>query len=414
LVIFILAISQFTVILDFMVMSPLGDLLIKSMDMHASSFGIVVSAYAFSAGVSGLLTAGFADKYDRKKLLLFFYTGFIIGTIFCGIADTFYTLVAARIITGLFGGVIGSISMAIITDLFALEKRGRVMGFVQMGFGASQVLGIPIGLYIANKMGWEAPFLFIAGLAILIAIVIVVRLKPVDAHLGMEVQKKAISHLVQTLKKKPYHVGFLTTAVLSVGGFMMMPYGTVFAVNNLGISNEQWPFLFMASGVSSLLIMPIIGKTSDSVNKYKLFAGATICLRVICVIYSNLSSARFVWVLVITICMMMGSMSPRVPSSSVVSGVPDMQARGAFRRIKASLQQIEGGIAATIAGLIVYPQNKFSPLERYDMVGYAVVAISLVSILLMYRVDRLVKAKISNIPSSVLDKPTAPSTHTQS
>lgn len=414
LVIFILAISQFTVILDFMVMSPLGDLLIKSMDMHASSFGIVVSAYAFSAGVSGLLTAGFADKYDRKKLLLFFYTGFIIGTIFCGIADTFYTLVAARIITGLFGGVIGSISMAIITDLFALEKRGRVMGFVQMGFGASQVLGIPIGLYIANKMGWEAPFLFIAGLAILIAIVIVVRLKPVDAHLGMEVQKKAISHLVQTLKKKPYHVGFLTTAVLSVGGFMMMPYGTVFAVNNLGISNEQLPFLFMASGVSSLLIMPIIGKMSDSVNKYKLFAGATIWLMVICVIYTNLSTTPFIWVLVINICMMMGIMSRMVPSSALVSAVPDMQDRGAFMSINASLQQIAGGIAATIAGLIVYQQNKFSPLERYNMVGYAVVAISLVSILLMYRVDRLVKAKISNIPSSVLDKPTAPSTHTQS
>src|SRR5690606_14520377 len=348
-VIFILAISQFTVILVFMVISPLGDLLIYSMDMHAKSFGIVVSAYACSAGVSGLLSACFADKYDRKKLLLFFYTGFIIGTICCGIAHTFYTLLSAKIITGLFGGVIGSISMAIITDLFALEKRGRVMGFVQMGFGASQVLGIPIGLYIANKMGWEAPFLFIAGLAILIAIVIVVRLKPVDAHLGMEVQKKAISHLVQTLKKKPYHVGFLTTAVLSVGGFMMMPYGTVFAVNNLGISNEQLPFLFMASGVSSLLIMPIIGKMSDSVNKYKLFAGATIWLMVICVIYTNLSTTPFIWVLVINICMMMGIMSRMVPSSALVSAVPDMQDRGAFMSINASLQQIAGGIAATIA-----------------------------------------------------------------
>src|SRR5690606_33040037 len=279
-VIFILAITQFTIILDFMVMSPLGDILVKSMNINASSFGNIVSAYAYSAGISGLLTAGFADKFDRKKLLVFFYFGFIVGTVFCGIANSYNSIILARIITGLFGGVIGSISMAIITDLFILEKRGRVMGFVQMGFGASQVLGIPIGLYIANKMGWEAPFLFIAGLAVLIAIVIVLRLKPVDAHLGMEVQKKAISHLVQTLKKKPYRIGFLTTAVLSVGGFMMMPYGTVFAVNNLGISNEQLPFLFMVSGVSSLLIMPFIGKMSDRVNKYKLFAIATIWLMV--------------------------------------------------------------------------------------------------------------------------------------
>src|SRR4051812_44630393 len=131
-VIFILAITQFTVILDFMVMSPLGDMLMKSLNLKPSAFGLAVSAYAFSAGISGLLTAGFADRFDRKKLLLFFYIGFIGGTIFCGLAHTYAVLVAARIITGLFGGVIGSISMAIITDLFALQQRGRVMGYIQM------------------------------------------------------------------------------------------------------------------------------------------------------------------------------------------------------------------------------------------------------------------------------------------
>jgi predicted MFS family arabinose efflux permease len=145
--VFILAITQFTVILDFMVMSPLGDILMKSLSLKPTHFGLVVSAYAFSAGISGLLTAGFADKFDRKKLLLFFYVGFIAGTILCGIVTSYTLLVAARIITGLFGGVIGSISMAIVADLFTIQQRGRVMGFIQMGFGASQILGIPIGLY---------------------------------------------------------------------------------------------------------------------------------------------------------------------------------------------------------------------------------------------------------------------------
>jgi len=112
--IFILAITQFTVILDFMVMSPLGDILMKSLTIKPSHFGIAVSAYAFSAGVSGLLTAGFADKFDRKKLLLFFYIGFIVGTVLCGVVQSYELLVVARIITGLFGGVIGSISMAIV------------------------------------------------------------------------------------------------------------------------------------------------------------------------------------------------------------------------------------------------------------------------------------------------------------
>lgn len=406
LVIFILAISQFTVILDFMVMSPLGDLLIKSMNMDASAFGIVVSAYAFSAGASGMLTAGFADKYDRKKLLLFFYTGFIIGTVFCGLANSFYALVAARIITGLFGGVIGSISMAIITDLFALEQRGRVMGFVQMGFGASQVLGIPIGLYIANRMGWEAPFLFIAGFAVLIVILIAMRLKPVNAHLVLQKdQKNAFRHLLNTLKKKPYRIGFLATAILSVGGFMMMPYGTVFAVNNLKISHEQLPFLFMASGLSSLVIMPLIGKLSDKVNKNKLFAIATTWLMIVCIVYTNLSATPFIIVLLINIFMMIGIMSRMVPSSALISAVPEMQDRGAFMSINASLQQIAGGIAAAVAGLIVYQQDKFSPLEHYDIVGYTVVAISIISILLMSRVNNLVKSRTSKVVNTASEEP---------
>ncbi|ACU61708.1 MFS transporter [Chitinophaga pinensis] len=155
-VIFVLAVTQFTVILDFMVISPLGDVLMKSLSLRLQAFGFAVSTYAFSAGISGLLTAVFADRFDRKKLLLFFYIGFVIGTVLCGLAHSYTLLVAARIVTGLFGGVIASISMAIITDLFTLQQRGRVMGYVQMGFGASQVLGIPIGLYLANALGWEA------------------------------------------------------------------------------------------------------------------------------------------------------------------------------------------------------------------------------------------------------------------
>src|SRR5512133_2960026 len=160
-VIGLLAVLQFTVVLDFMVLSPLGAQLMKVLQLTTSQFGMAVSGYAFSAGISGLLAAGFADKFDRKKLLIFFYTGFIIGTFLCGIAPNYYFLLSARIITGFFGGVISSISYAIISDLFSLKVRGRVMGFVQMAFATSQVMGIPVGLYFANRVGWHAPFLLI-------------------------------------------------------------------------------------------------------------------------------------------------------------------------------------------------------------------------------------------------------------
>ena len=126
-----LAFLQFAVILDFMLMSPLGALIMPSLSITPAQFGTVVSAYAFSAGISGLLTAGFADRFDRKKLLLFFYTGFILGTLWCGVAQSFESLLLARIVTGVFGGVIGSIVLAIATDLFPPQMRGRVMGMMQ-------------------------------------------------------------------------------------------------------------------------------------------------------------------------------------------------------------------------------------------------------------------------------------------
>src|SRR6478672_1640430 len=260
LVIVMLALTQFTVVLDFMVMSPLGDMLMKSMSLKTTQFGFAVSGYAFSAGISGLLTAGFADKFDRKKLLLFFYIGFIVGTILCSISNSYWMVLIARIITGLFGGVIGSISLAIIADLFDIHHRGRVMGFVQMGFGASQVLGIPIGLYLANQWGWRAPFCLVIGMSTLIAIMIIAKLKPVTAHLAAQHDRSPVRHLLNTFSQRNYRIGFLATAFLSIGGFMMMPFSSAFAVNNLGVTHEQLPFLFMVSGCSSLVIMPLVGR----------------------------------------------------------------------------------------------------------------------------------------------------------
>jgi predicted MFS family arabinose efflux permease len=395
-VIFILAITQFTVILDFMVMSPLGDMLMKSLSLKPQAFGFAVSAYAFSAGISGLLTAGFADRFDRKKLLLFFYCGFILGTIFCGMAQSYAVLVAARIITGLFGGVIGSISMAIITDMFALQQRGRVMGFIQMGFGGSQVLGVPIGLYLANLWSWEAPFWMVAGLSIAIAIAIALYLKPITAHLAVQRDKSAFLHLLHTVAKADYRVGFTATALLSIGGFMMMPFGSAFAINNLKITNHQLPMLFMVSGVSSLFIMPLIGKLSDKIDKFKIFAVASVWMMIMCVVYTNLTVTPLWLVMGLNILMMMGIMSRMIPSSALTSAIPEMADRGAFMSINASLQQIAGGIAAAVAGMIVSQPSKGAPLVNYNVVGYVIVGISMLSIFTLWRVDKLTKKRMEN------------------
>ncbi len=393
LVIALLAVTQFTVILDFMVISPLGDFLMKSMSLHPDQFGLVVSAYAFSAGISGLLTAGFADRFDRKKLLLFFYAGFIAGTLCCGLAHSYSMLLTARIITGLFGGVIGSVSMAIVTDLFVIEQRGRVMGFMQMGFGASQVLGIPIGLYIANQWGWQAPFWMVACIAVIVAVLISVKLQPVNKHLALQHDRSAFMHLLHTVAKRNYRIGFTATALLSIGGFMMMPFGSAFAINNLHVTPHELPLLFMVAGIGSLIIMPLIGKLSDRIDKFKLFTIASVYMMVMVVVYTNLT-VQPLWVVMIFNVLMMGGIFGRmVPATALTTSIPDAQDRGAFMSINASLQQIAGGIAAAVGGMIVTQKDKFSPLEHYNTLGYLIVFTSIISIGLLYRVSRMIKAK---------------------
>lgn len=392
-VILILALAQFTVVLDFMVMSPLGDLLMKSMDLSTQQFGFSVSAYAFSAGISGLLTAGFADRFDRKKLLLFFYVGFIAGTLFCGLTNTYTMLLSARIFTGIFGGVIGSISMAIVTDLFPIEKRGRVLGFLQMGFGASQVLGIPISLYLANIWGWQSPFLMIVVLASGIWLIIIFKLQPINQHLQHSSERNAISHLWHTLQQREYRIGFLATAFLSLGGFMMMPWGSAFAINNLHITYQELPVLFMISGISSLIIMPLAGRLSDRFDKFTIFTIASVWLSIIVLIYTNLTPVPFWFVLLMNVGFMIGIMSRMVPAIALSSALPKKQDRGAFMGINSSLQQIAGGLAAAVGGMIVVQKDKFSPLEHYDTMGYVIVVLSVISIFLLYRVSNLIKRR---------------------
>jgi predicted MFS family arabinose efflux permease len=393
LVIVLIALTQFTVVLDFMVMSPLGDMLMKSMELNTKQFGLAVSVYAFSAGTSGLLTAGFADRFDRKKLLLFFYVGFIVGTLFCGLANSYVLLIAARIITGLFGGVIGSISLAIVADLFPLQQRGRAMGFIQMGFGASQVLGIPISLYIANHWGWQSPFLMIVGLATIIWTFLMLKLQPITKHLELKTEKTAIKHLWHTLRLRDYRTGFLLTALLSIGGFMMMPWGSAFAVNNLNVSYGQLPLLFMASGIAALIVMPLIGKLSDKIDKAKLFTVAALSMMVIIVIYTNLTPVPFLLIITLNILMMTAIMSRIVPAMALVSALPKMQDRGAFMSINSSLQQIAGGVAAAVGGMIVVQKTKTSPLQHYDTLGYVIVVIIILNIIQLYRVSNMIKAR---------------------
>ncbi len=381
-----------------MVLSPLGYILLPILNIQPSQFGLVVSAYAFSAGASGLLAAGFADKFDRKKMLLFFYLGFILGTVFCALAPTYNFLLAARIVTGLFGGVIGSISFAIITDIFKMQVRGRVMGFVQTAFGASQVLGLPIGIVLAQKFGWHSPFWMISGISIVIWVAIYRYLKPVNDHLKIKSDRNAFEHLFKTISKPAYLRAFIATTLLATGGFMMMPFGSVFSTQNLKIAKENLPILFGITGLFSIIFGPIIGKFSDKIGKFKMFIiGSAITVSMVA-IYTNLGPTPLALVILLNVILFVGISSRMISSMALLTSVPKPEDRGAFMSINSAVQQISGGIASSLAGIIVV-QSKTGELQYYPQLGLVVIGFILITLILMFNLNKHLSKNAEVSPS---------------
>ncbi|MET0290806.1 MAG: MFS transporter [Steroidobacteraceae bacterium] len=395
-VIAMLAFLQFAVIIDFMLMAPLGALIMPALDVTPAQFGTVVSAYAFAAGISGFLTAGFADRFDRKKLLLFFYAGFIFGTAWCGLSRTFESLLIARIVTGLFGGVIGSIVLAIATDLFAPQQRGRVMGFIQTAFAASQILGIPVGIWLSNRWNWELPFLALAVLGVTVGIVIALAMRPVNEHLKARQERSPFAHLWHTLIEPRHALSFVSVLFLATGGFMLMPFSSAFTVNNLGIDLEHLPIIYLVTGIATIFVGPLVGKAADSVGKLRTFYIGTTITVVMVLIYTHLTSSTLLTITVINVVLFIGIFSRMIPFQALMTQVPDQAHRGAFNAVNASLSQLAGGLAAVVAGHIVQ-QGTDGKLHHYEVAGYVVVGTALLACVLLSRIERGIKT--ANAPS---------------
>ncbi len=399
-IIAVLAFIQFTVILDFIIIAPLGALLMKTMGVTPAQFGTVVSAYAFSAGISGFLAAGFADKYDRKKFLMFFYAGFLLGTFFCGLAPNFYALLAARIITGIFGGVIASVSLAIVTDIFGMNVRSRVMGFIQMSFAVAQVAGIPLGIYLANVIGWHAPFMLIVCIGVPAGIAMLKLIRPIDTHLSVErsPDHSAFRHLKKTISHPDYVKAFATTALLTIGGFLMMPFSSAFLVNNIGIPQAQLPYVFMFTGMATIIILPVVGRISDTVGKFRMFVIGTLVAGVAIIYYTNLSVTPLWQVVLVNVVLFAGIMSRMIPATTLMTAIPEMPDRGAFMSINSSLQQISGGIASVFAGTIIVQVNQ-GPLQNYNILGYTCVTLMIIGIGMMHLINKMAEKKAASAAS---------------
>lgn len=380
-----LAFLQFAVILDFMIISPLGALIMPALDVSPRQFGLIVSAYAFSAGVSGVLTAGFADRFDRKRILLF-YTGFLGGTLWCGFATSFEMLLVARIVTGLFGGVIGSIVLAIATDLFADHLRGRVIGWIQTALSASQILGLPVGLYLSNQWGWHAPFFAIVLVGITGGLIITLRLNPINGHLAMPNGRNAFRHLASTVSDARYLTAFATTGLATAGGYLLMPFMSTFTVRNIGIDVRTLPMIYMVTGICSIVTGPIIGKAADRLGKMRMFLfGCTIFI-VMVLLYTHLGTVPLPLLMAVNAILFIGIFARMIPLQALLSSIPGPNSRGSFNAINSASQQLAGGIASVVAGHLI-SVGVDGKMVDVPVVGYIVVATTIISAMLLWRLQ---------------------------
>jgi predicted MFS family arabinose efflux permease len=386
----LLAFLQFTIILDFMILSPMGPILMPQLGISARQFGLVVSVYAFSAGIAGILAAGFADKFDRKRLLLMFYAGFLAGTFLCGLAPNYPFLLGARVVTGLFGGVIGSISFAIVADLFPLQVRGRVMGTIQSAFAASQVMGIPIGLFLASHFGWHGPFRMIVAVGVLVGIVLVWKLEPITGHLEAARGRNPLRHLLSTATNRRYLVGFAATMLVATGGFMLQPFASNFVVHNLGVSLKQLPMIYMSGGILGLFTGPLLGRLADRIGKFRLLTLASLAGMFMVWWWTGLDHVPL-WLAIVGNCALFATIAGRqVSTMALISGVPALPDRGAYMAVSASMQQFAGAVSSSVSGLLVV-QSASGRIENYHLLGWVVIAAMVLTLAQMHNVDKMVK-----------------------
>jgi predicted MFS family arabinose efflux permease len=344
---------QFTHILDFMIMMPLGPQFTVLFGITDAQFGLLVSAYTLAGGLSGLLASSYVDKYDRKRLLLVLYTLFALATLACGLAPSYTSLMFARIAAGVFGGVLSSLSQTIVGDVIPYERRGRAMGIVMTSFSVSTVAGVPIGLFLAAHLGWHAPFLGIAGLCLLLVVFAGLTLPALNAHLALGASTSAWERIRTTLVDSNHRRAFLMSGLLMFAGFTVIPYITIYAQTNVGLRTDQIPYIYLLGGVATLLTARWFGRLADRVGKFKTFRVMALAV-VVPLVAITLVPGGYVWqMLCVSTLMFMGMSGRMIPGMAILTSAGNPALRGTFMSLNSAVQSAAMGLAALVGGQVI-------------------------------------------------------------
>jgi predicted MFS family arabinose efflux permease len=394
LLLLVLVAVQFTHVLDFVIMMPLGPQLMRVFDISPQAFGFIVSAYTFSAGITGFLSAFFIDKFDRRTALLFLYSGFTIGTFLCGIAPTYLTLMLARIVAGGFGGVLGALIFAVIGDCIPEHRRGAATGTVMSAFSIASVAGVPLGLYLANHFGWHFPFFMLAAMSALALALAYKELPSMRGHLAAMPTSETPLQAIQTLYALvsiPNHRNALVfMMVLMIGGFTVIPYISPYFVTNVGMSESDLPLIYFFGGAATIFTSRFVGKLSDKFGKAKVFTFMSFSSMVVIYAITNVPQVPLVFALVITTLFMVTMNGRFVPAVALVTSSVEPKSRGSFMSINSSAQQIAAGASSFVAGLIV-GKAADGTMTNYHLVGGLAILATIMCIVLVKHI-RIVDA----------------------
>ena len=344
---------QFTYILDFMVMMPLGPQFTRLFDISDAQFGALVSAYTFSAGASGLAASAYLDRFDRKRLLVVLYTLFALSTMGCALAMTYGQFFVARVGAGLFGGVLSALIQTILADVVPFERRGRAMGVVMSSFSVSTVAGVPLGLYLAAAFSWHAPFWLVVGLCGVFGAMAHWTVPQLRAHLDHPDRHSVWGEIVATVRERNHQWSFAFTMVSILTGFMIIPYITIYLETNLAVSNRDIPLLYLAGGAATLVSARWIGVLSDRLGKRYMYERLAALVGIPLFTLTLMPPAPF-WVLTLVYVLFFVIVSGRmIPSMAVVSAAANPRRRGTFMAISGALQSFAMGLAALVGGLII-------------------------------------------------------------
>jgi len=377
---------QLAHIVDFMVMMPLGPILMRELGVGTHEFGLLVSAYTFTAAASGVLVASFIDRFERKRLMLAMLALFAVATLACALAPDFATLLFARGAAGAFGGVLGAMVQTMVGDLVPFERRGRASGTIMAAFSVSTIAGVPASLYLANHFGWRFPFLLVAILAA-IFLALAWRLLPtLRGHLVAAGERAHPLAAMAAVLRDANHLralGFLALVVFA--SFMVIPYITIVLVGNVGVAQADIPLIYLCGGVASLLSARWIGRRADRHGKVRVYrvvaAGSILPLLLI----THLTAVPLGAVLVVTTLFFILVPGRMVPAMAIVTSAAQPALRGTFLAINAAVLQLASGIAAVVGGLII-ATDAAGTITRYDWSGYLATAVTLLAIAAVGRV----------------------------